>query len=352
MEDSQARLPIHLILSVPPSPSTCSSYGALVWLSVGARTAAHAASASQVAELSEVHRWLEATIIAENEGLTGNCSSRRGRRRTLDQRRRMAREIHDTLAQGLTGIVTQLQAADQAASRTPGEPTGRRRHVDAATRLARESLTEARRSVDALRPEPLVGTPSRVRRWLASPSGGPRSNGLPAQVTTTGTARPIPPGGGIRAAARGAGSTRERGGGTRTRARVGLTISYMENEVALDVRDDGACVDPSLQAGAWLRPCRDAAAHRGAVRHAASRVGAGRRHGDLGVRADRARVWPARERGRRGGSPIRPSIADDHPVVRDGLSGMFAADPDFSVGRVASDGSPGAAARRRPCGPM
>ena len=37
----------------------------------------------------------------------------------LDERQRMAREIHDTLAQGLTGIVTQLQAAEQAARR-PG----------------------------------------------------------------------------------------------------------------------------------------------------------------------------------------------------------------------------------------
>src|SRR6201986_885680 len=39
------------------------------------------------------------------------------------------------------------------------------------------------------------------------------------------------------------------------------------------------------------------------------------------------------------GQPIRLLIADDHPVVRDGLSGMFAADPDFPVVGEAGDGS-------------
>lgn len=60
----------------------------------------------------------------------------------------MAREIHDTLAQGLTGVVTQLEAANQS----EGDTATRRRHLDNAARLARHSLTQARRSVQALGP--------------------------------------------------------------------------------------------------------------------------------------------------------------------------------------------------------
>jgi len=70
----------------------------------------------------------------------------------LDERNRMAREIHDTLAQGFTGIVLQLEAAEQSIADAPESVTA---HIDRAKRLARESLTEARRSVWALRPATL-----------------------------------------------------------------------------------------------------------------------------------------------------------------------------------------------------
>jgi len=71
---------------------------------------------------------------------------------TINERNRIAREIHDTLAQGLAGIVVQLQAADAWLGRDQGRA---REAVDHATDLARSSLQEARRSVWDLRPEGL-----------------------------------------------------------------------------------------------------------------------------------------------------------------------------------------------------
>jgi signal transduction histidine kinase len=70
----------------------------------------------------------------------------------LEERNRMAREIHDTLAQGFTGIVMQLEAAEQALGT---DAVQAQQHLDRARALARESLNEARRSVWALRPQGL-----------------------------------------------------------------------------------------------------------------------------------------------------------------------------------------------------
>jgi len=68
----------------------------------------------------------------------------------IAERNRLARDIHDTLAQGFTGIIVQLEAAADAASK--GLAKESRKHCARAADLARESLGEARRSVRALRP--------------------------------------------------------------------------------------------------------------------------------------------------------------------------------------------------------
>ena len=66
------------------------------------------------------------------------------------ERNRFARDIHDTLAQGFTGVIMQLEAAKGAASQ--GNLTEANNRIERASELARSSLSEARRSVRALRP--------------------------------------------------------------------------------------------------------------------------------------------------------------------------------------------------------
>jgi signal transduction histidine kinase len=198
---------------------------------------------SLVEELRAANERLEATL-AENAGLHQQLLVQAREAGILDERQRMAREIHDTLAQGLTGIITQLQAAEQASD----DPVARRRHFDTATQLARDSLTEARRSVDALRPQPLErarlsdALASVAERWSAL-------HGVTAQVTVTGTARPMAADTEF-ALLRTAQEALANVAKHAAASRVGLTLSYMEEEVALDVRDDGrGFASPDLTPG-------------------------------------------------------------------------------------------------------
>jgi PAS domain S-box-containing protein len=71
----------------------------------------------------------------------------------FEERNRMARDIHDTLAQGFTGVIVQLEAAEDAMY--CGCSKEANNHLQRAAELARRSLTEARRSVHALRPQAL-----------------------------------------------------------------------------------------------------------------------------------------------------------------------------------------------------
>ncbi|MEV4897536.1 sensor histidine kinase [Nonomuraea sp. NPDC055795] len=190
-------------------------------------------------ELSRTNRLLEASL-AENAGLHAQLLAQAREAGVLDERQRMAREIHDTLAQGLTGIIAQLQAAEQMHE----VPAPWLRPFDAVKNLARESLAEARRSVDALRPEPLQA--ARLSDALVAVAGRwSKLHGLPVQVTTTGTARPMVPEAEfalLRTAQEALANVAKHAGASR----VGVTLSYLEQEVALDVRDDGKGFDPAI----------------------------------------------------------------------------------------------------------
>jgi len=73
----------------------------------------------------------------------------------LEERSRMARDVHDTLAQGFTGIVLNLEAAEEEAENLSEEV---RRRIERARDVARQSLEEVRRSILALSsPLPVLG---------------------------------------------------------------------------------------------------------------------------------------------------------------------------------------------------
>lgn len=80
--------------------------------------------------------------------------SRESRRlAVVAERNRMARELHDTLSQGITGVLVQLEAAEDASARQLPEAV--QHHLKRARELARESLREARRSVHGMRSQAL-----------------------------------------------------------------------------------------------------------------------------------------------------------------------------------------------------
>ena len=188
-------------------------------------------------ELGEANRKLEAAL-EENAGLHAQLLVQAREAGVLDERQRMAREIHDTLAQGLTGIVMQLQAAEQ-------QPHDATRRIANAAALARDSLAEARRTVHAVAPAALeqarladaIGEVA--RRWA-------EVNDVPVVLTTTGDARPMHPDVEVtllRTAQEALANVAKHA----RAGRVGLTLSYMEDLVTLDVRDDGIGFEPNVK---------------------------------------------------------------------------------------------------------
>ncbi|WP_432827726.1 sensor histidine kinase [Dactylosporangium sp. CA-092794] len=179
------------------------------------------------------------TALAENAGLHAQLVEQAREAGVNDERQRMAREIHDTLAQGLTGIITQLQAAE----RVRDDPRLWRHHVDQVHTLARESLAAARRSVAALGPRELeeARLPDAVADLAARWS---RTSGVGVRVETTGEARTLHTEIEItlfRAA-------QEALANVAKHARAltaAVTLSYLDDVVMLDVRDDGAGFDPA-----------------------------------------------------------------------------------------------------------
>lgn len=237
--------------TVPDGPAPGSTLQLTVFLAL---FALHTSLALVLDRLSdqeaERHRQQKATIEAlelsnsrleqaldENATLQAQLLVQAREAGVTDERRRLAAEIHDTLAQGLAGIITQLQAA---ADSTDG--TTARSHVERAAALARYSLGEARRSVHNLAPGSLEhrrlpeALKETVDRWQALSRAR-------LELVVTGTVEPLHK----EIEATLLRITEEALGNAAKHAdahRVAVTLSYLDDEVALDVCDDGCGFDP------------------------------------------------------------------------------------------------------------
>lgn len=206
-----------------------------------------AAQTTMIDELERTNGRLE-QALQENAGLQEQLLVQAREAGVNDERRRLAAEIHDTIAQGLAGIITQLQAAGDAT-----DPAASRAHLRRAADLARESLREARHSVHDLAPAPLSDAllPDALKKIINAQGS--------AHLTVTGTVEPLHmeiEATLLRIAQEALANATRHAEATR----IGVTLSYMDDEVTLDVRDDGrGFAPPQLRSGFGLIGMRERA---------------------------------------------------------------------------------------------
>ena len=163
----------------------------------------------------------------------------------LGERNRIAREIHDTLAQGYVGISVQLEVLAELLRHKKVEAATEQ--LDTTRAHVREGLAEARQSIWALRSQDTGENtlPVRVRRVTEKANG----HGLEADFNVYGAYRPLPPGTEreiLRVAQEAIHNVEKHAGAKHLTVR----LEYSSTEIALEVRDDGR----GFAAGAGTMP--------------------------------------------------------------------------------------------------
>ena len=161
----------------------------------------------------------------------------------MEERTRLAREIHDTLAQGLTAIGLHVEGA---MALVESDPQRARQRLERALETCRASLEEARRSVQELRAAPLQGKPlsealAALARWFAAETG------VRARLTAPDTLPSLPPSieaEFFRVAQEALTNVRRHAHATE----VAITLNVTRGRVRLTIRDNGKGFDPAAVA--------------------------------------------------------------------------------------------------------
>jgi signal transduction histidine kinase len=158
----------------------------------------------------------------------------------VSERERISRDIHDSLAQGFMSIIMLLEAAD---AQLDSDAVDVRARIDQAKQAARENLGEARRVVWSLRPEALErGALPGAIEVLVDRSFAALD--IEAQLRVEGEPFPLAPEKEVplyRAAQEALANVAKHADATR----VVCTLTYLEDEVILDVNDNGCGFDPT-----------------------------------------------------------------------------------------------------------
>lgn len=182
-----------------------------------------------------------AALIAELESSRAEVARLSHEAGVATERARLAGEIHDTLAQGFTSIITLLQAADPALADE---------RLAMAVRTARENLAESRALVAALVPAALAAgsLPDAVRRLTIRFA---EETGIPATCRLTGDTRPLPTVVEVvllRAAQESLANVRRHA----EAHEVDVLLAFAADGVRLAVRDDGRGFDTAAAPGFGL----------------------------------------------------------------------------------------------------
>ena len=178
--------------------------------------------------------YLTQHMIDELEATRGELAGAEREAGMLEERQRLAGEIHDTLAQGFTSIILHLESAELAFDT---DLPRARMHVERAVRASRDNLAEARRVLWALKPAVLereqlgAALERAVRKWA-------EAAGVPTEVAVTGSARFLPADVEI-ALLRTVQEALENVRKHADASRASVTLSYLVDEVIIDVQDDG-----------------------------------------------------------------------------------------------------------------
>ena len=271
-------------------------------------------------------RWASAA----RGGSRGEVSEVRAEQAALEERARIARELHDVVAHHVSTIAIQ---ADTARLTTPGLPAEGGERLEAIGQTARDAMTEMRRVLGVLRTEEAegAGAAARARSRSASCWTTARAAGTPVRFALEGRVAPLAPG-------------------------VELTAYRIVQEALTNARRHapGATVEVSLRyAPDALRAVRPR--RRARARRERPPGGQGLRGMQSGWRWSAASWRPAPptaagscvEASAPASAVIRVVVADDQQIVREGFGALLDTQPDITVVGTAGDGARGGASLPR-----